>query len=80
MPAPTRSHETAEPPPRSREEVRTRKGEYVSLVEAGDYLGVSYKTIRRRIADGTIDAVRVGRQIRVRATDLERLRVPVTGS
>ncbi|MBE1875112.1 helix-turn-helix domain-containing protein [Myceligenerans pegani] len=37
----------------------------VSLSEAADALGISVKTIRRRIADGTIAGYRVGRLIRV---------------
>ncbi|MCF4122079.1 helix-turn-helix domain-containing protein [Antribacter sp. KLBMP9083] len=43
----------------------------VSLSEAAEAFGVSVKTIRRRIADGTIAGYRVGRLIRV---DLEEVR------
>lgn len=43
----------------------------VSLAEAAAALGVSVKTIRRRIADGTVHGYRVGRLIRV---DMEELR------
>ncbi|WP_099332963.1 helix-turn-helix domain-containing protein [Actinomyces minihominis] len=42
----------------------------VSLAEAAAALGVSVKTIRRRIADGTVHGYRVGRLIRV---DMEEL-------
>jgi len=43
----------------------------VSLAEAAEEFGVSIKTLRRRISDGTIHGYRVGRLIRV---DLEELR------
>ena len=43
----------------------------VSLAVAAENLGVSVKTIRRRIADGTVRGYRVGRLIRV---DLDELR------
>lgn len=42
----------------------------VSLSQAADQFGVSVKTLRRRIADGTIHGYRVGRLIRV---DLDEL-------
>lgn len=42
-----------------------------SLSEAAEQFGVSVKTLRRRIADGTIRGYRVGRLIRV---DLHELR------
>jgi excisionase family DNA binding protein len=45
---------------------------YVSLVEAAALMSVSVKTVRRRIADGTLPAYRCGRRsIRVRAEDLD---------
>lgn len=54
---------------------RTRSEEHepdlVSLVVAAERLGVSVKTIRRRISDGTVRGYRVGRLIRV---DMEELR------
>ena len=42
-----------------------------SLAIAAEQYGVSIKTLRRRIADGTIHGYRVGRLIRV---DLDELR------
>lgn len=52
---------------------------YLRLASAASLLDVSVDTIRRRIADGTIDAYRVGGQLRIREADLHRLavRVPV---
>lgn len=54
---------------------RTRSEEHepalVSLAVAAERLGVSVKTIRRRISDGTVRGYRVGRLIRV---DLDELR------
>lgn len=38
---------------------------FVSLAAAAAVLGVSVKTLRRRISDGTIHGYRVGRLIRV---------------
>jgi len=43
----------------------------MSLAETAEMLGVSVKTLRRRIADGTIHGYRVGRLIRV---DLNEVR------
>ncbi|WP_203231333.1 helix-turn-helix transcriptional regulator [Nocardioides caldifontis] len=50
-----------------------------SIEHAADYLGVSTKTIRRRIADGTITGYRTGpRLLRVDLNELEdRLLRPV---
>ncbi len=43
----------------------------VALTVAAEELGVSVKTLRRRISDGTIHGYRVGRLIRV---DLDEVR------
>ena len=52
-------------------EVRTQ---YLTLAEAADLMSVSVKTLRRRIADGTIPAYRCGKKlIRLRIEDIERL-------
>lgn len=40
--------------------------------EAAEVLGVSLKTVRRRIETGALPAVRDGRLIRVHPNDLER--------
>jgi excisionase family DNA binding protein len=46
----------------------------VSLPEAADILGLSIKTVRRYIAAGDLDAVRLGRRtIRIKTDSLERL-------
>lgn len=44
----------------------------VSLAEAAEQFGVSVKTIRRRIADGTVHGYRVGRLIRVDLNELQQ--------
>ncbi len=45
---------------------------YLSLEEAAEVMSLSVKTIRRRIADGTIPAYHCGRRaIRLRLDDLE---------
>ena len=43
----------------------------ISLTKAAEMFGVSTKTIRRRIADGTVRGYRIGRLIRV---DIEEIR------
>lgn len=46
----------------------------VSLTEAAEILGLSVKTVRRYIAAGELDAVRLGRRvIRIKAESLDRL-------
>lgn len=46
----------------------------VSLVDAAEILAVSVKTVRRYVAAGDLDAVRLGRRtIRVRVDSLDRL-------
>lgn len=45
---------------------------WLSIPEAAEWLGVSPRTIRRKIADGTIKAHTLGRRIkRIRLSDLE---------
>jgi excisionase family DNA binding protein len=45
----------------------------VSLAEAADVLAVSTKTVRRYIADGHLDAVRLGRKtLRIKLGSIER--------
>ena len=55
---------------------------FMTLKQAGQVYSVSDRTLRRRIADGTLPAVRVGpRSIRVAAEDVEALASPIpTGS
>jgi excisionase family DNA binding protein len=46
----------------------------VTLTEAADLLAVSVKTVRRYIAAGDLDAVRLGRKtIRIKTESLDRL-------
>jgi len=52
--------------------------QYLTLAEAAQLMSVSVKTLRRRIADGTIPAYRCGRRvIRIRVDDLERAFLPI---
>ena len=56
--------------------------QYLTLAEAAELMSVSVKTLRRRIADGTIPAYRCGRRvIRIRLDDLDQVfqRVPAAG-
>ena len=59
-----------------------RERAFLSLNEAGSYVGVSSRTIRRWIAEGRLRAVRFGpRTMRVHLQDLEALgfEVPTVG-
>jgi excisionase family DNA binding protein len=61
----------------TRDEVLAAKRS-MDLARAAAYLDVSVKTLRRRIADGTLRAYRVGpRAIRVTLEDLEALKTPI---
>ncbi|GAB3099575.1 hypothetical protein GCM10027054_29950 [Isoptericola nanjingensis] len=56
----------------------TSRSRLVTLGTAADELSVSVKTLRRRIADGTVTGYRIGRLIRVDIDELrERLVVAV---
>lgn len=58
-----------------------RHPELIGLQEAADYCDVSYRTVRRWIAAGRINAVRVGpRLIKVDAADLDAFLQPVGGA
>ncbi len=51
---------------------------FVSVAEAAAYLAVSERSIRRKIADGTLPAYKVaGEALRIRRGDLDRLLAPV---
>lgn len=55
----------------SRQSQEIQNSVLVSLAVAAESLGVSVKTLRRRISDGTVHGYRVGRLIRV---DLDEVR------
>jgi excisionase family DNA binding protein len=66
-------------PPANRRE--RRHPELIGLQEAADYCDVSYRTVRRWIAAGHINAVRVGpRLLKVDAGELQNLLQPVGGA
>jgi excisionase family DNA binding protein len=44
---------------------------YLTAAEAAERLGISLRTVRRRIADGTLPAVRIGAAVRIPASALE---------
>jgi len=54
-----------------------RRGHLISLAAAAEHLDVSTKTLRRRIADGTLPAYRVGRLVKVNPDDLDRIAQPI---
>lgn len=59
---------------------RAARPELISVTEAAERLGVNYRTIRRWIAAGRIDAVRVGpRLLKIDAAQLDRVMRPVGG-
>lgn len=54
------------------------EAEYISLREAARIYGVSVDSLRRRISEGVLPAVKSGyRLIRVRITDLDRVFRPM---
>ncbi len=54
--------------------IRPANRDYETLREAADRLGVSDRTLRRRIADGDLMAYRLGKRlIRVRTADVDAL-------
>lgn len=58
-----------------------RHSELIGLQEAANYCDVSYRSIRRWIADGRLNAVRVGpRLLKVDAADLEAFLQPTGGA
>jgi excisionase family DNA binding protein len=57
---------------------KTATRQWVTVAEAAEYAGVSHKTIRRRIVDGSLPAHRFGPQLlRISVVDLDRLFTPV---
>ncbi|MGO9155341.1 helix-turn-helix domain-containing protein [Mycobacterium sp.] len=57
-----------------------RHPDLMPLPEAAQYCSVSYRTLRRWIADGRLDAVRVGpRLLFVKTADLDKLITPAGG-
>lgn len=63
--------------PATRAEILAHK-QTVDIATAAEYLGVSTKSVRRRIAEGVLPAYRVGpRFIRVYVSDIEALMNPI---
>jgi excisionase family DNA binding protein len=57
-----------------------RHPELIGIPEAAERCGVHYRTIRRWIASGQLDAVRVGpKLLKVNVSDLESMLSPVGG-
>lgn len=54
------------------------EAEYLTAAEAAERLGISLRTVRRRIADGSLPSARIGRAVRipVAALDLPAARPP----
>jgi excisionase family DNA binding protein len=44
----------------------------LTVAAAAELLGVSVKTVRRRIASGEISVVRIGRSVRIHPKELQR--------
>ena len=51
---------------------------YLSAKETAERLGISLRTVRRRIADGTLPSVKIGGAVRIPASGLEPL-APTVG-
>ena len=46
--------------------------ELLTRKESQDYLKISLSTLERLIKSGTLPAVKIGRQVRIKRSDLER--------
>ena len=57
--------------------VATATQPWLTIQEAADLFKVSTKTIRRRLADGSIPALRLGGVIRINPADLAQAGAPV---
>lgn len=56
----------------------TNNPSYVSLQDAAEHIGVSTRTLRRRVADGSLTAYRVGPKIiRVNLAEVEASLRPI---
>jgi excisionase family DNA binding protein len=61
--------------------IRRERPQLIGIQEAADLYGVHYRTIRRWIAEGRIDAIRVGpRLLKVSVGDVDSLMQPVGGN
>ena len=49
--------------------------EYLTAAEAAERLGISLRTVRRRIADGSLPGARIGRAVRIPVAALDLLEV-----
>ena len=47
------------------------EADYLTAAEAAARLGISLRTVRRRIADGSLPSVRIGRAVRIPAAALD---------
>lgn len=50
---------------------------YASLTDAAEYLDCNERTLRRRIADGTVRGYRLGKLVRVDLDELDALLTPI---
>jgi excisionase family DNA binding protein len=57
--------------PRTNENVAARSRRFASLKDTADYLAVSELTIRRRLADGTFKAYRLGKVLRIDLAEVD---------
>jgi excisionase family DNA binding protein len=53
---------------------------YLSAAETAERLGISLRTVRRRIADGSLPSIKVGGAVRIPASALEVRPAPRNGS
>jgi excisionase family DNA binding protein len=64
---------TGSPPNQELTMVATISRKLVSITDAADALAVSTRTVRRYIADGQLEAVRLGRKtLRIKVDSIER--------
>ena len=46
---------------------------FLTIADTAKALRVSVKTVRRMLADGRLGGIKIGRLVRIRVTDLDRL-------
>lgn len=57
----------------------TRPGAPWDVIDVAEYLGISERTLRALIADGTVQCIRFGRRVKISDQEVRRLATQGTG-